>query len=258
MKKHILLASFAVLALGLASAASADPINKKPALGFKWFNHEVNHSQINQIDNGGAGNEATVEQSATFTGQENQNQSDIYQHGSYNDADVKQIGQGVTPGGTTNISAIDQGGANLSVYGNSAKVVQRGGKNTNSSSISQQSNGNDALVKQRNNTPNFTGTGGNTSTSIITQGNAGIGGNNTAEVHQGGTDATNYSEIEQTGRNGTARVEQAGTGTVNTSLILQSGNNDEAYVSQSGSSISNHSYINQSGTAGNYANVTQY
>jgi hypothetical protein len=115
MNKHILMASIAVLALGLASAASADPITKKPALEFKPFNHEVNHSQITQIDTGRAGNEATVEQSATYTGQENQNQSDIYQHGSNNEADVKQIGQGSTPDGTTNISAIDQGGANLSV-----------------------------------------------------------------------------------------------------------------------------------------------
>lgn len=254
MKKHILIASFAVLALGLASAASADPIDKKDPLAFKDYNNEVNHSQINQI----GGNEATVEQAATFTGTDNQNQSDIYQHGFDNKADVKQIGQGTTSGGTTNISAIDQGGANLAVYGNSANVLQKGNDNKNSSSISQQSSGNTVSVTQSNDTPNFAGTGGNTNTSIVTQGRFGFGGSNTAEVHQGGTDATNYSEIEQTGHNGTAKVEQAGTDTVNTSLIIQSGLNDEAYVSQSGSNISNHSYINQSGCAGNYANVTQY
>ncbi len=270
MKKHILMASVAVMALGLATPALAGEKDERtPEMSSAAT--ENNYSKIEQINTSLTDlNRAIVEQTATSA----TNDSQIYQNGSNNLVGVAPVapateyGAGVIQGGTdstTNLSIINQGTAATTdtdgntvaavvVSGNKATATQNGAGNTNKSSISQQSGGNTATVRQGDTTTSDSdGSGSNTNTSWIDQGATGAGAGNEATVDQGGSEATNYSDIKQTGSTGKVTVEQDGTG-YNTSFIQQSGDTDTATVKQHGGD--NYSDIIQTGDSAK-AEVTQ-
>ncbi len=239
MRKHLLMASAAVLALGLGGAAHAAG---------------TNHSSLSQT---GLDNDAYVNQvSAT----NNTNSSTIVQVGNHNKVGTS-ISNGVSQSGTTNknTSTIHQGHTTSGgSHGNMAQVTQRGNTNTNKSTINQQGRGyNTARVKQ-----GTTRSGNDTSNGEHTSNILQDGYKNSADVAQYGT-GENTSRLYQYGNWNSATITQWGAGTNNSTVRQGSSgapsSSNTAIVSQyAPSGATNTSYVTQAGAGSHYAYVYQH
>lgn len=216
MKKHVLMASAAVLALGLATPAFAG-----------------NDSMIDQI---GSNNTAWATQSGGAA-----NSSGIYQGTSTTDATDSQAY--VTQSGTgENTSGVEQTGDN-----NYALINQIGAGGANYSDVTQADGDNSAIVTQTSsaddtNDSTVTQNGSN-GTATITQG----AGDNDSDVTQDG--AWNTATVTQDAAGGIhqSTIIQTGDGAdlvqANSATVTQTGTDDYSYVSQSGNS--NTAYVTQ-------------